>query len=133
MKNLNHIKKYFSTNDISFLTYFDRTINIDKSGRAYDFKTFRIELDNITNFIINLDENEIYLIDPVISINCRDSDPCVTLSRQFLVTNQSNPILINNYLIDQFGKFRADFGFHDGYYFLIFKYKSVKLDYRISE
>jgi len=35
MTNLNYIKRYISTNDISFLIDFDKTINIDKSGKAY--------------------------------------------------------------------------------------------------
>jgi hypothetical protein len=91
---------------------------------------FKIDLDLLTNFITNLNENEIYLINPVIFIHCKHNDPYVTLSRQFLITNKSNPTFIEKYLLNQLFKFRDDFQFDDDYYFLIFKYKSVILDHR---
>lgn len=46
---LETIKKYLSTNDISFLVDFDKTIDIDKSSKAYYFKIFTIELNEISN------------------------------------------------------------------------------------
>ena len=85
-----------------------------------------MHLSDITNFIDNLKDNEIYIVDPIISINCKYTDPCITLSRQFLVTNNSNPILIYNYLLNQFEKARNDFDYHDDYYFLVLKYKSIE-------
>jgi len=131
MINLNYIKRYISTNDISFLIDFDKTINIDKSGKIYYARMFRIELELITKFINDLDQDEIYLINPMISINCRYNEPYLTLSRQFLVSDKSNPVLIANYLISQFCIAKEDFDFQTNNYFLIFKYKKVKLDYRI--
>jgi hypothetical protein len=128
---MNKIKQYLSVNDISFLIDFDKTINIDKRGKAYYFKSFRVDLDALTNFISNLQDNQVYLINPFISINCRHNDPYLTMSRQFLITNNSNIMLINNYLINQLAIAKEDFDYHDDYYFLIFKYKTVELDYRI--
>jgi hypothetical protein len=114
-----------TTKNISFLNDIDPAINIDYSEKTYYYKMFRIELDDICNFIGNLKDNEIYLIDPVISMNYKITDPYITLSMQFLVTNNSNPILIYEYLISQFGKARNDFNFHDDYYFLL-KYKLIE-------
>lgn len=131
MINLNTIKRYLSTNDISFLIDFDKTINIDKSSKAYYHKIFTIDLELIAKFIEELNENEIYLINPLISIYCRYNDPYLALSRQFLVSNQSNPILITNFLINRLGIARNDFESNLCDYFLIFKYKKVELDYRI--
>lgn len=124
------MKRFISTTNITLLLDIDKTIDINKSAKAYYFKIFRIELDYLTNFINNLTENEVYLINPLISINCKLSDPYITLSRQFLVTSKSNPHLINDYLLDKFSIARNDFTFEDGNYFLILKYKLVSLDYR---
>lgn len=131
MINLNTIKRYLSTNDISFLIDFDKTIDIDKSGKAYYARMFRIELELITKFIDELNVNEIYLVNPMISISCRYNEPYLTFSRQFLISNQSNPILITNFLINQFCIAKEDFDFQTNNYFIIFKYKIVKLDKRI--
>jgi hypothetical protein len=92
---------------------------------------FRIELELITKFIDELNVNEIYLVNPMISISCRYNEPYLTLSRQFLISNQSNPILITNSLINQFCIAKEDFDFQTNNYFIIFKYKIVKLDKRI--
>jgi hypothetical protein len=134
MNNLDRIIKYLSTNNISFLIDFDKRIDIDKKGKAYYFKMFNINLDFIINFINHLDGNEVYLINPLISVNCKQNEPYLTLSRQFLLTNNSNPILVYEYLIKQFkiaqDDFEFNFEFDDGYYFLLFKYKKVYLDNR---
>jgi hypothetical protein len=123
--NINALKKFISTNNMTFLTDIDKSINVDKRGKAYYFKMFKIELDYITNFISNLEKNEIYLINPIISVNAHSSDPYLTLSRQFLLTDNSNPNLIYNYLSDQEEIANSDFVFEEGPYFLIFKYKKV--------
>lgn len=120
----------FTTTKISFLKDINKDIYINKSWKFYYFKIFRIDLDHISNFIYNLKDNEIYIINPIISINCQSTHPHVNLSEQFLITNESNPILINDFLLDQFQLFRTQFEFHDDFYFLILKYKIVKLNYK---
>jgi hypothetical protein len=125
MNNLDQIKRFLSTNNISYLVDFDKRIDIDKRSKAYYFKMFNIQLEHITNFIYNLDINEVYLINPMISINCRHNQPYLNLSRQFLLTNGSNPILIHDYLLTQFKIAQDDFEFDNNYYFLLFKKKLI--------
>jgi len=127
--NLNEIIKYISTRDISFVFEVNKKINIDKFDKPYYFEMFRIELDYITNFLNNLRENEVYLINPKISIN-NTSNPYLSLSNQFLVTNKSNPALIADFLNFRLEIARDDFKFDDDYYWLIFKYKRVELNYK---
>ena len=122
----------FSTTKISFLKDLDKDILIDKSWKSYYFKIFRIDLDNITNFICNLKDNEIYILNPIISITCRKAHPYVNLSEQFLITNKSNPILIYNFLEDQFQLLQTQFDFYDDFYFLFLKYKLCKLNFKIT-
>jgi hypothetical protein len=131
MINLNTIKKNISTGNISFLIDVDRSINIDKSGKNYHFTIFQVNIDLITNFIINLEDDKIYLIIPLISINRRYNDPYLTLSRQFLISNKSDPNLISDYILEQIDKTENDFEFKLDKFFLILKYKPVYLDYRI--
>lgn len=134
MINLNYIKRYLSTNDVSFLIDLDKTINVDKTGKYYYHKMFGIEHDLIKDFIFKLESKNIYMFLPIVSINSQISEPYLTLSRQILITNQSNYTLIHNYLLNQiqigFNSFRIDNSRRYDF-FLIFKYKTVKLDNRI--
>jgi hypothetical protein len=131
MINLNTIKKYISTDKISFLIDFDKTINIDKSGKTHYFSIFQMNLDLINNFILNLQKDKIYLIQPMISINRRIDDPYLTLSRQFLITNESNCFIVHDFIFEKLEKAENDFNFNLCNYFLILKYKTVYLDNRI--
>src|ERR1700730_3493966 len=131
MIDLKTIKKHLTTNNISFLVDFDKTINIDKSGKYYYFRIFNGCSDGIDNFLNNLKDDEIYLVNPLISINCKYNDPYLTLSRQFLISSESKPALIHKYLSNKLNQAEEEFGFNIDNYFLLFKYKSVKLDYRI--
>lgn len=76
------------------------------------------------------------MINPFISVNCKLNDPYLNLSRQFLVTKNSNYNLIHDFLFNRIETFLDDFGIeeiNENNYFLIFKYKKVELDYRIWE
>jgi len=130
MIDLKIIKKYLSSKSITFLVDFDKTINIDKSGRYYYHKIFMGSSDGITNFLHNLKDDEIYLVNPLISIKCRYDAPFLTLSRQFLVSNESKPALIHQFIGSKFNQAANDFEFDVDNFFLVFKYKSVKLEYR---
>lgn len=123
LMNINNIKNYISKNDISFLIDFDRTIDIDKSGKCAFHRMFRLEHDPIKDFILKLDNDQIYLIDPYISVNCKLNDPYLNLSKRFLVTNKSDYNLIYSYLENQLAIFLEDFDIdiiEINYYFLIF-------------
>lgn len=116
--------KNLTQENISFLYNIDKKF---KYHKEYYFEMFRIDLDLINEFISSLDNNQVYLTNPIISINCKYEDPFLTLSRQFLITNQSNPVLIYNYLLNQFKIVNIDFDISDDYYFLIFNYRKIEL------
>lgn len=132
--NLENIKRYLSTNDISFLIDFDKTIEINKSGKSYYYASYTINLDGVTNFINNLEVDKIYLINALISVNKIIDSPYINLSRQFLITNKSNPYLIHDFLNKKLDQSCEEFGtdnINDNSYYLIFKYKKVEFDYRV--
>nr|AWB36249.1 hypothetical protein [Lactarius sp. (in: basidiomycete fungi)] len=130
MNNLNVIIKQLSSKNITFLVDIDRRINIDKSEKYYYYKIWGLNLDQIQNFICNIRNEDIFLIHPFISINCRIDDPYLTLSRQFLVSKYSNPDLIQDFLFNKLELASQGFEFdHEELdYFLIFKYKKVYLN-----
>ena len=130
MINIKNITTNLSTKDISFLIDIDRNIEINKRNKAFYFKIFGLNLDQIQNFIYNIRDNDVLLIYPFISVSCKLSDPYLSLSRQFLITNKSNPTVIASYLYDQLEKCGNDFGFDldDLDFYLIFKYKKVYLN-----
>jgi hypothetical protein len=123
-----NLKKYITTKHITFLIDIDKSINVDKTGKYLYFKSSNIENDNISNFITNLDNDGIYLVNPLISVNCKYNDPYLTLSRQFLISNESNSVLIYNYLFQQMEIAVNSFNFELDSYFLLFKYKKVELE-----
>jgi hypothetical protein len=86
MIKLETVKRFISTNDISFLRDLDKTIDVDKKGKAYYFKMYGINKEEIDNFILNLDDDKIYLVNPLVSRHAKYSDPYINLSRQFLVS-----------------------------------------------
>jgi hypothetical protein len=124
------IKKNVTTKNITFLVDFDKTINIDKSGKYYYYKIYMGSSDGIDIFLRNLKDDEIYLVNPLISINCRYNEPYLTLSRQFLISNESNHTLIHKFMGTKFNQAENDYEFDVDNFFLVFKYKSVKLEYR---
>jgi hypothetical protein len=131
MNNIETIKQNVSTGYITFLVDIDKSIDIDKTSRAKYYRSFGIELDNIKNFIDNLDYNEVYLVNPLVSINCTYNEPYLNLSRQFLVSSKSSPFLIYNYLLNQIETSENCFNFDLDNFFLLFKYKIVYLEYKI--
>jgi hypothetical protein len=125
------IFEFISTKNISLLKDLDQKINIIKHGKFKYYKMVDdLILEDIKNFINNLDDDKLYTLIPFISINDRYDEPFMVLSQQILITRKSNPILLINYIDnktqDAFSLFNAKF---DTNYHTIFKYKSIEIDY----
>lgn len=127
MNKLNTIKKHLTIDNITFLNNINQNINVDKSEKNYFFKIFGLNFDQISNFIYNIRDEEVVLIEPFISIKCNTNTPYLTLSEPFLVTNNSTPDIIQDYLYDKIEEAGGDFEFdHEKLdYFLFFKHKRV--------
>lgn len=116
-----------STKSITFLENIPKNIDVIKTEKSFYFKSFLIQHETISRFICGLPENQVFLINPFISRYDLSSDPYLTLSKQFLIYNKSNPNLITNYLIRQLEKAELDLGVDliENCYHLIWKCKSV--------
>lgn len=95
-------------NKVIFVDMIPKNININKTDKSFYFKSFLINNETITKFISGLPKNEIFLVSPFISRYDLSSDPCLLLSKQFLITSETNPNLITNYLNKQFNKSSSD-------------------------
>ena len=120
-----------SKKDIAFLYEINHKLKINKYGRYKYFKMNNFELDNVKNFILNLDHDKIYILIPIISVNDRSDEPYTVLSQQILITRNSTPVLLSNFIDRKTNKafelFNANF---DYAYFTIFKYKAINIDYK---
>jgi hypothetical protein len=130
--NIKIFKEKLSTNHIDFISNTPTEIDIDKRGRAYYFRMFGLEINRISNFIYNIQDNDVILIIPFITISNTIKDPYICLSSQFLIGNKSDPILIYRFLTEQintaFEQYQIDT--KDLQYNLYFKHKKVELSYK---
>jgi hypothetical protein len=90
-----------SPDRITLLTDVNKLINFDFKG---EFKYTSIKnFDNsiLAAFIDNLPNDSLFTISPFVTTSCLIDEPLIVLSRQPLVTNQSNYLTIKNYLVNQ--------------------------------
>jgi hypothetical protein len=105
-----NILKVFSSKQVSFLADVNKSIQINKYGEFKYFNIFRINSTDIQNFLLNLDNQKVYTVIPIMSINKSVDDPFVTLSKQILVTRYSNPKIITQFLVNKINRTDELFG-----------------------
>lgn len=130
--NLNKLKENLSTKQIDFISNIPKEILIDKRGRALYFKMIGLEINKISYFIYNISDNEVLLIIPFITVSNTIKDPYIFLSSQFLICNNSDPILIYRFLSEQLNTAYEHYQINHKSlsYNLYFKYKKVNLSYK---
>jgi hypothetical protein len=92
--NINQkIYNIISMREISFLYEIDLKLKVNKNGPYKYFKSLIPEMEDVGNFINNLEENKIYVLIPFISINDKTIDPFMVLSQQILLTKKITILL----------------------------------------
>jgi hypothetical protein len=126
----NNLIKIVSTVDIDNLNSIDNRININKTGKYNHFQMFKININIINNFILNLNDDKLYVLIPLISITNRIDRPYTTLSRKILISKFSNHKLITEFFNNKLMEFHEDIEVDEGEldFYLIFKYKSITLE-----
>ena len=118
--------------EITMLNHINYLIDIDKKGHFKHYYFHSMELNNIYTFIKRLHDEGIYTIIPLISISAKDEDPYIILSKSILLTKNSSPEILLDFLASQLDKAILDFGITNldeaKRFQLIFKYKRVNLD-----
>jgi hypothetical protein len=126
---MNNIIKNLSTKQIDFISDIPKNILIDKRGRALYFRMFGLEINRIGNFIYNIKEDDVLMIIPFITVSNNIKDPYISLSTQFLICNNSDPILIYRFLVEQLNTAYEHYQIDNTNlrYNLYFKHKTVKI------
>lgn len=131
--DINILKENLSTKQIDFISGIPKEIDINKKGQTYYFRMFGLEINKISNFIYNIKDDDTILIIPFITISNTIKDPYISLSGQFLLCNNSDPILIYKFLSEQlntaYEHYKID---HENLqYNLYFKHKKVTLHHHV--
>lgn len=120
-----------STKSITFLNGLDRKIDINKYGKFSYFKIYEIRNNSKIQYFLNeLEDNCVYTIIPILSKNDKSDEPHIILSKQILVTNKSNHLLIWNFVNDKIIDVIDLYGVTELNNILIFKFKKVKIEFR---
>jgi hypothetical protein len=117
---------------VDFLSNIPKEIIIDKRGQAFNFRMFGLEINKISNFIYNIPDEKVLLIIPFITVTNTIKDPYICLSSQFLVSNNSDAVLLYRFLSDQLNTAFDDYKIDSKNlkYNLYFKHKKVNLSYK---
>src|ERR1035438_6760113 len=128
----NNILKNLSTKQIDFISNIPKEILIDKKGRALYFRMFGLEINRIGNFIYNINDDDVLLIIPFITVSNNIKDPYINLSPQFLICNNSDPVLIYRFLVELLNTAYEDYNidYSTLKFNLYFKHKIVKLSHK---
>lgn len=89
-----------SKHKITLLKDLNHRIEIDARGKFKYFYIPCFDFKGICNFIENLD-NEFYTLIPILSMDGKDDDPQIILSKQILVSSYSNPKIVDDFLNKQ--------------------------------
>src|ERR1700704_1512004 len=113
--------KIISTKEINYLKDLDKRIHINKYGKFNHYKIY--------NFIYELEEDKVYTLIPFISKNDRPDEPYIILSQQILVTYNSNPVLLTNYINNKISDTINLYNINKLEVTIIFKFKKLKFNF----
>ena len=130
---MTQLLQLISTKEITMLKDIDHLIKINKIGKFKHYYISNMQPLGIKNFISKLEDDTIYTVIPIISMFGKTEDPYIILSKQILVSRNSSPKLIHEYLNSKLDQTILEFGsicLDGGNNFqLIFKYKKITLDF----
>jgi hypothetical protein len=127
------ILKTISTKDITLLKHVNDTIILNKNGKFKHFYLLNCSKARLLDFLASLDNESLYTMIPLISMNGSDNDPQIILSKQILVTNLSSPIVIHDFLSTKIEQAIFDFGItnleNNLPFYIVIKFKKLTFDF----
>ena len=121
--------KHVTIENISFLYKLDKRIDLNKSGN-FNYHTFlELHISEIWKFLNQLEDDKFYAVIPLFSRNARPDQPYIVLSQTFLVSKNSNFILITKFISKNLNKTLDlyDIDWDNRFKFTL-KYKEIKID-----
>jgi hypothetical protein len=114
-----------TVNKITFMKDLNDFFEISPKSKYKYFNLFRFEIKEISDFLYYLEDENIYIVIPMITVSKSLDDPVFILSRQFFVSNNSNSVIIQNYLSKQLEIAREQFNMDLQEHNMFFKYRKV--------
>ena len=78
--NLNNFKKFISTINVTFLEEIEKNVFINRNYKTKHYRFYNLEFDEIKSFILDLDDDKIFQVMPLISIISNLKDPYLVVS-----------------------------------------------------
>jgi hypothetical protein len=104
----------FSKTNVTFLSEQVENKNLFKIGYYHYFKIPQLELGILKDFLQILDYKKAYVVLPILATTETTGDgPILSLSKQILVTRDSDPITISNFLFNQIELACMNYGIED--------------------
>lgn len=127
---MNKLFELISKTEITYLKDLDQRITINKYGKFSYYKNqeFRNQ-SKIFNFLSELEDNTVYTVIPMISCNDNSDEPYIVLSKQLLVSNQSDHLVIWKYINNKIIDTTHLYNINELNGILVLKYKKVKVDF----
>jgi hypothetical protein len=120
----------FSKDNITFLTEMVNNKKLFKIGYYHFFKIPQLKLETLKDFLQLLDYNKAYIVLPILATaEIEGGGPILSLSKQILVTRDSNPITMSNFLLKQIELACMNYGIDNlGNYTVVFKFRPISLN-----
>jgi DNA polymerase type B, organellar and viral len=119
----------FSNQNVTFLSEQVENKKLFQIGYYHYFKIPNLELEVLKDFLQILDFNKAYIILPILATeDTKGEGPILSLSKQILVTRDSNPIIISNFLLKQIEIACMNYGMDNlGNYTVVLKFRPITL------
>ena len=121
----------FSKEKITFLTDQVNNKKLFTIGHYHFFKIPQLDLITLKDFLQILEYNKAFIILPILATEeskTTGGGPILSLSKQILVTRDSDPITIRNFLLRQIDIACMDYGISDlGNYTVVLKFRPIGL------
>jgi len=120
----------FSQTNVTFLSEQVNNKKLFKIGYYHFFKIPQLELGALRDFLQILDFNKAYIILPILTTeNVKGDGPILSLSKQILVTRDSDPMTISNFLFNQIELACMSYGIDNLENFtVVFKFRPLTLN-----
>jgi hypothetical protein len=125
----------FSNTNVTFLSEQVANKKLFQIGYYHFFKIPQLELGILKDFLQILDYNKAYIVLPLLATaETTGAGPILSLSKQILVTRDSNPITISNFLFNQIELACMNYGIDNlGDYTVVLKFRPIALKPEITQ
>lgn len=125
---LEYMLKNISINQITMLKQINKKIKLDKIKNTKIF-TSNFGIFDCFKFIENLENDKIYIVVPILTINSLIDEPYIILSQQFLITRNSKGLTLKKFIYNKINECNDLYNINKlDNCRLLYKYKEVNIN-----